>query len=1049
VDLPAQTLVYSATGLPDGASFNPATREFVWTPTEAQGPGTYGVTFTLTDGVATTTETLAITVNEVNVAPVLAPIGNRTIDELQLLSFIATATDNDVPANSLTFSLENGVAGLVPTGASINPTTGEFTWTPTEAQGPGSYTFDVVVTDNGSPILSDRETITVTVHEVNVAPVLAPIGNQTIDERVLFTFTASATDADLPANSLSFSLENGLAGLVPTGASINPTTGEFTWTPTEAQGPASYTFDVVVTDNGSPILSDRETITITVNETITNTFQGLGDLPGGWLYDSHAVGDFFNETPGMGISADGSRIAVNANLFPNEHQDPLNPGPLTGGNTPIIWDATAGLLSPFVIPVGYRYPTITAISADGSTVVGTIGLVNGGAVAFVARQGTDLVLLGDLPDGSPGGPNAGATAVSADGSVVVGYRYLPSSGQEAFRWTASGGMQSLDSFDVATAVSADGMVIVGYRGTVGDREALRWTASTGTQGLGDLPGGSFYSMPTGLSADGSVIVGDSESALDGVNTSLAFRWTVSDGMQGLGDLPGGIVFSSATAVSADGNVIVGRSNSGVQEAFRWTAAGGMQGLGYSTDTSIWFSQATGVSADGNVVVGLENGGAFRWTASEGLQRISTPDFGVASVVGVSADGNVIAGRGNSLLHPEYPREAWRWSTTGGFVTISSQPNVGNYSQVGYVSSDGTVVAGTSSSAAGTEAFRWTEADGMQSLGDLPGGHWYTLSVATGISGDGSTIIGYSESDDGMQAFRWTAADGMQGLGDLPGYTFFSMATGVSADGSVVVGYSMSDSGEEAFRWTATDGMQGLGALPGGLQSRAVAVSADGSVIIGYGSSTSGTQAFRWTASGGMEGLGDLPGGQFFSQPTAVSANGSVIVGYSYSTVVYPEAFRWTASGGMQGLGDLPEGDFHSRATGVSADGTVVMGYGFSASGQEAFRWTVSDGMQGLGDLPGGAYYSNPTSMSADGSVIVGASVSASGYEAFYWSTSTGMVRLEDLLGVNYGLAPQFSGWTLQPTFLTISSDGKTLLGNGYNPDRWREAWMAFLDGAII
>ena len=28
---------------------------------------------------------------------------------------------------------------------------GAFSWTPSEAQGPGSYTFDVVVTDDGSP----------------------------------------------------------------------------------------------------------------------------------------------------------------------------------------------------------------------------------------------------------------------------------------------------------------------------------------------------------------------------------------------------------------------------------------------------------------------------------------------------------------------------------------------------------------------------------------------------------------------------------------------------------------------------------------------------------------------------------------------------------------------------------------------------------------------------------------------------------------------------------------------------------------------------------
>ena len=103
-------------------------------------------------------ETFTITVNEVNVNPVLGAIGNKTVDELNLLSFTATASDSDIPANTLTFSL----AGTVPAGASIT-SGGLFTWTPTEVQGPGMYTFDVVVTDNGAPNLTDSETITVTV----------------------------------------------------------------------------------------------------------------------------------------------------------------------------------------------------------------------------------------------------------------------------------------------------------------------------------------------------------------------------------------------------------------------------------------------------------------------------------------------------------------------------------------------------------------------------------------------------------------------------------------------------------------------------------------------------------------------------------------------------------------------------------------------------------------------------------------------------------------------------------------------------------------------
>jgi hypothetical protein len=255
-DLPAQTLTFSIVGaLPTGASFNSSTGVFEWTPTEAQGPsGPHSFTVRVSDGVANTDQAVTINVTEVNDAPVLAAIGNKTVNELTLLSFTATANDSDEPANSLTFSLVGA-----PSGAAISAA-GGFTFTPTEAQGPGDFTFKVRVTDNGSPNLTDEEEITVHVDEVNVAPVLDAIGNKSVDEGSLLTFTANAADADVPANTLTYSLDAGAPG----GASINPTTGVFSWTPTD--GPSqSQSITIRVTDNGSPAMNDYETISVTVN----------------------------------------------------------------------------------------------------------------------------------------------------------------------------------------------------------------------------------------------------------------------------------------------------------------------------------------------------------------------------------------------------------------------------------------------------------------------------------------------------------------------------------------------------------------------------------------------------------------------------------------------------------------------------------------------------------------------------------------------------------------------------------------------------------------
>jgi hypothetical protein len=186
-----------------------------------------------------------------------------------LISFTATATDTDQPANSLAFSLSGEPAGAAITAG------GAFTWTPTEAQGPGAYTFDVVVTDDGSPPLSHSETITVTVAETNSSPVLNPIGASTVDEQSLLAFAATAVDPDVPADPLVFSLIG-----APAGATIEPATGAFAWTPTEAQGPGVYSFGVAVVDSSGAFAS--ETITVTVAEINgVPTIADPGDQAGG------------------------------------------------------------------------------------------------------------------------------------------------------------------------------------------------------------------------------------------------------------------------------------------------------------------------------------------------------------------------------------------------------------------------------------------------------------------------------------------------------------------------------------------------------------------------------------------------------------------------------------------------------------------------------------------------------------------------------------------------------------------------------------------------
>ncbi len=265
VDLPAQELEFSLRGtVPAGAAIDPTSGVFTWTPTVDQiGEHTFGVWvvdpyFDLYSfpPVGYDAQSITVTVSaaaDENTAPVLTPIGAKSVAEGTQLAFTASATDADISANTLTFSLGAGA----PAGAAITAA-GAFTWTPTEAQGPGSYPITIRVSDGE---LTDSETITVTVTEVNTAPVLTPIGAKSVAEGAQLAFTASATDADIPANALTFSLGAG----APAGAAITAV-GAFTWTPTEAQGPGSYPITIRVSDGE---LTDSETITVTVTDSGT------------------------------------------------------------------------------------------------------------------------------------------------------------------------------------------------------------------------------------------------------------------------------------------------------------------------------------------------------------------------------------------------------------------------------------------------------------------------------------------------------------------------------------------------------------------------------------------------------------------------------------------------------------------------------------------------------------------------------------------------------------------------------------------------------------
>jgi probable HAF family extracellular repeat protein len=265
--------------------------------------------------------------------------------------------------------------------------------------------------------------------------------------------------------------------------------------------------------------------------------------------------------------------------------------------------------------------------------------------------------------------------------------------------------------------------------------------------LGTLAGGT-YSYTQGISGDGKIVVGSSDSTLG----TRAFRYSATEGMADLGVLPNG-TYSQAKGASYSGDTVVGDSSTGTNNrAFRWTSVGGMEDLG---------------------TLGGNDSGAYD----------------------VSDNGDIIVGFSSIRTNPSYSH-AFRWVNGQGMQDLGTLG--GNYSQAYAVSSDGSIVVGSSENASGfSHAFRWVNGQGMQDLGTLGGNY----SQAYAVSGDGKIIVGGSDSfNSNWQAFRWDEAKGIQKIN--PYNSNFSTATGITQDGKVIIGNY--DAG--AFLWDESNNM---------------------------------------------------------------------------------------------------------------------------------------------------------------------------------------------------------------------------------------------------
>lgn len=314
---------------------------------------------------------------------------------------------------------------------------------------------------------------------------------------------------------------------------------------------------------------------------------------------------------------------------------------------PLIGQSVFGQL--VAEPLNVNRPDTTwnpvAISGDGSTIVGS-WKKEGATDLRGARwtPGGGLEDLGTFPGEFSTQKMTAFSGVSADGSIAVGQFRLDGV-FHAVAWGQTTGLVDLtETYSVeagtASLVSDNGNLIAGSR----NAGSFRFDWETG--GVEYIEG----MRASGMSADGTKMVG-------GWTDDIAYLWEAGQ-LTDLGFLPGGD-YAGVTGISADGSTLVGRARnaSGEDETVYWKGSN-MTPLGEETDGAI------AVSSDGNVILGtFDDRSYFLWTLGvvtpfEDVLDADTctPGWTVIEILGMADDGRTFLVRAGN---PEGEFDWWR------------------------------------------------------------------------------------------------------------------------------------------------------------------------------------------------------------------------------------------------------------------------------------------------------------------------------------------------------------------------------------------------------
>ncbi|MFM9964548.1 MAG: DUF2341 domain-containing protein [Planctomycetaceae bacterium] len=287
IDLPAQTLTYSISGGADAAMFaidsNSGVLKFASAPnselpTDVGGNNVYEVTVQVSDGIGgLDTQDIAVTVTDLNEFAVTAISDtnaatnavNENAANGTVVGITAFASDADATTNAVTYSLDDNAGGRF----AIDSSTGIVTvadGTLLDREAAASH--GIVVRATSADTSFSTQAFTISINSLNDNnPIITSHGGGatasiSIAENTTAVTTVTATDADLPAQTLSYSISGGADAAKFT---INSATGVLRFvsapdfeTPTDVGGDNVY--DVTVQASDGAGLTDSQDIAVSV-----------------------------------------------------------------------------------------------------------------------------------------------------------------------------------------------------------------------------------------------------------------------------------------------------------------------------------------------------------------------------------------------------------------------------------------------------------------------------------------------------------------------------------------------------------------------------------------------------------------------------------------------------------------------------------------------------------------------------------------------------------------------------------------------------------------